>query len=205
MLFEGTPRGGTRSGGGRTRRYYNGNAEPARTGGLFQNEGQADSDRSRAASEGTAHGTSPCDDEHHVGASTSRSPRRAGKRSEVQQVDRRTCVPNSGGAKRCRSSELFLVAKNSREGRRECRKRYFGFWGNLGKWHYTRIKRNEQNYVKIIKNGQFEGKNPQNARLLSGAADRGRTDTVSLPLDFESSASANSTTAATNGKNYIIF
>ncbi len=29
-----------------------------------------------------------------------------------------------------------------------------------------------------------------------GAADRGRTDMVSLPLDFESSASANSTTAA---------
>ena len=32
--------------------------------------------------------------------------------------------------------------------------------------------------------------------VISGAADRGRTDTVSLPLDFESSASANSTTAA---------
>ncbi len=33
---------------------------------------------------------------------------------------------------------------------------------------------------------------------LFGAAGRGRTDTVSLPLDFESSASANSTTAAFN-------
>ena len=32
--------------------------------------------------------------------------------------------------------------------------------------------------------------------FFHGAADRGRTDTVSLPLDFESSASANSTTAA---------
>ncbi len=37
--------------------------------------------------------------------------------------------------------------------------------------------------------------------LFPGAADRGRTDTVSLPLDFESSASANSTTAA----NHITF
>ena len=33
-------------------------------------------------------------------------------------------------------------------------------------------------------------------RIFFGAADRGRTDTVSLPQDFESSASANSTTAA---------
>ncbi len=32
--------------------------------------------------------------------------------------------------------------------------------------------------------------------FFSGAAGRGRTDTVSLPQDFESSASANSTTAA---------
>ncbi len=39
-------------------------------------------------------------------------------------------------------------------------------------------------------------KNPRIAWVFSGAADRGRTDTVSLPLDFESSASANSTTAA---------
>ena len=31
---------------------------------------------------------------------------------------------------------------------------------------------------------------------IFGAADRGRTGMVSLPLDFESSASANSTTAA---------
>ncbi len=30
-----------------------------------------------------------------------------------------------------------------------------------------------------------------------GAGDRGRTDTVSLPLDFESSTSANSITPAT--------
>ena len=36
----------------------------------------------------------------------------------------------------------------------------------------------------------------KNACSLYGAADRGRTDTVSLPQDFESSASANSTTAA---------
>lgn len=35
-----------------------------------------------------------------------------------------------------------------------------------------------------------------------GAGDRGRTDTVSLPLDFESSASANSTTPA---KKFAIF
>ena len=31
---------------------------------------------------------------------------------------------------------------------------------------------------------------------FSGAGDRGRTDTVSLPLDFESSTSANSITPA---------
>ena len=31
-----------------------------------------------------------------------------------------------------------------------------------------------------------------------GAGDRGRTDTVSLPLDFESSTSANSITPAYN-------
>ena len=36
----------------------------------------------------------------------------------------------------------------------------------------------------------------EKACSLYGAADRGRTDTVSLPQDFESSASANSTTAA---------
>ena len=36
----------------------------------------------------------------------------------------------------------------------------------------------------------------KNACSVYGAADRGRTDTVSLPQDFESSASANSTTAA---------
>ena len=35
--------------------------------------------------------------------------------------------------------------------------------------------------------------------LLFGAGDRGRTDTVSLPLDFESSTSANSITPACNG------
>ena len=33
---------------------------------------------------------------------------------------------------------------------------------------------------------------------FSGAGDRGRTDTVSLPLDFESSTSANSITPANN-------
>ena len=36
-----------------------------------------------------------------------------------------------------------------------------------------------------------------------GAGDRGRTDTVSLPLDFESSTSANSITPA-NGTKHII-
>ena len=35
-------------------------------------------------------------------------------------------------------------------------------------------------------------------RAFFGAGDRGRTDTVSLPQDFESSASANSTTPAYN-------
>ena len=34
--------------------------------------------------------------------------------------------------------------------------------------------------------------------LFYGAGDRGRTDTVSLPLDFESSTSANSITPAYN-------
>ena len=34
--------------------------------------------------------------------------------------------------------------------------------------------------------------------FLFGAGDRGRTDTVSLPLDFESSTSANSITPAFN-------
>ena len=33
-------------------------------------------------------------------------------------------------------------------------------------------------------------------RALPGAGDRGRTDTVSLPLDFESSTSTNSITPA---------
>ena len=37
-----------------------------------------------------------------------------------------------------------------------------------------------------------------------GAGGRGRTDTVSLPLDFESSASANSTTPAFTAKLYYI-
>ena len=36
----------------------------------------------------------------------------------------------------------------------------------------------------------------QSASSLSGAGDRGRTGTVSLPLDFESSTSANSITPA---------
>ncbi len=36
-------------------------------------------------------------------------------------------------------------------------------------------------------------------KVLFGAGDRGRTDTVSLPLDFESSTSANSITPAYNG------
>ena len=36
----------------------------------------------------------------------------------------------------------------------------------------------------------------EKACSVYGAADRGRTDTVSLPQDFESSASASSTTSA---------
>ena len=36
----------------------------------------------------------------------------------------------------------------------------------------------------------------------NGAGDRGRTGTVSLPLDFESSTSANSITPACTNKNY---
>ena len=36
----------------------------------------------------------------------------------------------------------------------------------------------------------------QRSVSFSGAGDRGRTDTVSLPLDFESSTSANSITPA---------
>ncbi len=40
-------------------------------------------------------------------------------------------------------------------------------------------------------------------KLLLGAGGRGRTDTVSLPLDFESSTSANSITPA-NYKQYYI-
>ena len=39
---------------------------------------------------------------------------------------------------------------------------------------------------------------------LSGADDRGRTDTDFTPLDFESSASANSTTSAFWNRKYII-
>ena len=42
-------------------------------------------------------------------------------------------------------------------------------------------------------------------RFLFGAGDRGRTDTVSLPLDFESSTSANSITPAFNKWYCIIF
>ena len=38
-----------------------------------------------------------------------------------------------------------------------------------------------------------------------GAGDRGRTDTVSLPLDFESSTSANSITPAFNKWYCIIY
>ncbi len=41
-------------------------------------------------------------------------------------------------------------------------------------------------------------------RFANGAGDRGRTDTVSLPQDFESSASANSTTPANRYKHYFI-
>ena len=40
-------------------------------------------------------------------------------------------------------------------------------------------------------------------RFAVGAGDRGRTDTVSLPQDFESSASANSTTPANQYKHYF--
>ena len=42
-------------------------------------------------------------------------------------------------------------------------------------------------------------KTPAKGRFCFGAAGRGRTDTVSLPPDFESGASANSTTAACCG------
>ena len=41
--------------------------------------------------------------------------------------------------------------------------------------------------------------------LFDGAAGRSRTGTVSLPLDFESSASANSTTAASLNSLIIIY
>ena len=51
--------------------------------------------------------------------------------------------------------------------------------------------RNRGIIYTLIKKEQAE-----KACSLYGAADRGRTDTVSLPQDFESSASANSTTAA---------
>lgn len=40
--------------------------------------------------------------------------------------------------------------------------------------------------------------------LFCGADDRGRTDTDFTPLDFESSASANSTTSAFWNGNYLI-
>ncbi len=168
MLFEGTPRGGTRSGGGRTRRYYNGNAEPARTGGLFQNEGQADSDRPRAASEGTAHGTSPCDDEHHAGASTSRSPRRAGKRSEVQRAGLRAGVPDSRGAKRSSSSRSVPRVKKKTPawwcGRAE--NGIFVFGENWGKSLLRQNRKCAQIFRKTCKNRKNKAKTGQNIGFL---------------------------------------
>ena len=46
-------------------------------------------------------------------------------------------------------------------------------------------------------------KAPARASAFSGAGSRGRTDTVSLPLDFESSTSANSIIPAYNIGYYI--
>ena len=60
--------------------------------------------------------------------------------------------------------------------------------------------------VRPLNNGTKEKRTRPSLVLFSfGAAGRGRTDTVSLPRDFESRASANSTTAAYSASNKLLY
>ncbi len=60
--------------------------------------------------------------------------------------------------------------------------------------------------VRPLNNGTKRKENKASLVLFSfGAAGRGRTDTVSLPRDFESRASANSTTAAYSASNKLLY